>query len=423
LEDPQSDGEGRGAYLKIAVVAPTEIPARRANTMQVMKMAQALVILGHQVHLVAPGHYSTENSDAPALSPCRKRIKENSDYNQDAIWRKLSHHYGIKHQFSIDWLQSAPPLRRYDYGMRSVLWARSLKADLLYTRLPQSAAIASRMGLATILETHDLPQGNFGGWFFLHFIRGKGARRLVVITKALANDISKEFEIDCLPPFTIIAPDGVDLERYSYIPEPSKARLALVNNENTHLEQRLPVERFTVGYTGHLYRGRGAEMFLDLAARLPDYTFLIVGGEPQDVSHLQGMAHAQQLDNLILTGFIPNSELPQYQAACDVLVMPYQLRVEASSGGDISRYLSPMKLFEYLACQRAIISSDLPVLQEVLNSQNAILLSGEDVNNWIGAIKKLHSKPELRRKLAIQARNDADLYTWENRATRILEGL
>jgi glycosyltransferase involved in cell wall biosynthesis len=103
--------------------------------------------------------------------------------------------------------------------------------------------------------------------------------------------------------------------------------------------------------------------------------------------------------------------------------MPYQLRVAASSGGDISRYLSPMKLFEYLACERAIISSDLPVLQEVLNSQNAILLSGEDIDSWVGALRKLHLDPALRKKLAIQARQDANLYTWESRATRILEGL
>jgi hypothetical protein len=33
--------------MKIAIIAPTEIPARRANTLQVMKMAQALVVRGH----------------------------------------------------------------------------------------------------------------------------------------------------------------------------------------------------------------------------------------------------------------------------------------------------------------------------------------------------------------------------------------
>ncbi len=118
---------------------------------------------------------------------------------------------------------------------------------------------------------------------------------------------------------------------------------------------------------------------------------------------------------------MPNAELPLYQAACDVLLMPYQQKVAASSGGDIARYLSPMKLFEYLACQRPIVSSDLAVLQEVLNPQNAILAPADDPAAWERAIQSLRSDPELRNRLASQARQDAQRYTWETRARRILE--
>jgi glycosyltransferase involved in cell wall biosynthesis len=409
--------------MKIAVIAPTEIPARRANSMQVMKMAQALVVLGHQVRLVAPG--KTLKADQDTSDPDNHGLKTKGDSRsvQEATWTRLSQHYGIEHRFPVEWLPAASKLRRYDYGLRAVQWARDWKAELIYTRLPQSAAIASTIGLATILETHDLPQGRFGAWVFLRFVKGRGGRRLVLITRALATDISRQLKINCSLPFTVIAPDGVDLERYAHLSEPVSARLTL-NQENSAFRiNNIPVDRFTVGYTGHLYKGRGLEILLELAARMPEFTFLIVGGEPQDVSYLQGIVNSRNLENILLTGFIPNSELAHYQAACDVLVMPYQLRVSASSGGDISRYLSPMKLFEYLACERAIVSSNLPVLQEVLNTRNAILLSGEEIDSWTEAIRKLHSNPELRMKLAKQARQDASLYTWESRATHILEGL
>ncbi len=144
---------------------------------------------------------------------------------------------------------------------------------------------------------------------------------------------------------------------------------------------------FTAGYTGHLYAGRGGELMIELAARLPEITFLLVGGEPPDVARLQAKVNARQLDNVILTGFIPNADLPLYQAACDVLLMPYQKPVAASSGGDIAPYLSPMKLFEYLACGRAILSSDLPVLREVLNPANAVLLDPETSRAWAAALR------------------------------------
>jgi glycosyltransferase involved in cell wall biosynthesis len=80
-------------------------------------------------------------------------------------------------------------------------------------------------------------------------------------------------------------------------------------------------------------------------------------------------------------------------------------------------------LFEYLASRRPIISSDLPVLQEVLNPQNAILVPAHDLDAWVRAIDSLQTDPSLRDRLAGQACQDSRKYTWEMRAARILEGL
>jgi glycosyltransferase involved in cell wall biosynthesis len=157
-----------------------------------------------------------------------------------------------------------------------------------------------------------------------------------------------------------------------------------------------------------------------MAANLPDVIFFLVGGEPGDVERLRAESISRGLDNLTLTGFILNADLPRYQAACDVLLMPYQKQVAASSGGDIAQYLSPMKVFEYLACGRAILSSDLPVLREVLNEQNAVLLPPDDVGAWSKAIRNLRDNPHLRQSLSEQARNDAQQYSWVARAARLL---
>jgi glycosyltransferase involved in cell wall biosynthesis len=382
--------------VKIALAAPTEIPARRANTLQVMKMAQALAGLGHDVRLAAP-----RSPGAPHLPP------------GEAAWEALRLHYGLEQRFSIEWLPASPRWRRYDYTLRAVQWARGWDADVLYTRLPQAAALASRQGFPTVFEIHDLPQGLLGPRFLRWFVHGSGARRLVVITRALADDLARRFDVSPEGPFTVIAPDGVDIQRYAGLPEPLEARRRLF----ARLQSRLDPERFTAGYTGHLYAGRGSELLLALARALPEMNFIIAGGEPQDVARLQ--AQTAGLDNLLLAGFVPNAELPGYQAACDVLLAPYAGRVAASSGGDIARYLSPMKLFEYLACGRAIVSSDLPVLREVLNAGNAVLLPPEDVAAWTRTLRRLCADDAARDQLAGQARRDAAGYTWERRAARI----
>ena len=249
---------------------------------------------------------------------------------------------------------------------------------------------------------------------FRRYLKGRGAARLVVITRALADDLSREFGAPSsgrLNRLTLIAPDGVDLERYQDIPEPRAARKILL--ERNFMDSPIPEGRFTAGYTGHLYQGRGVNQMLKMASRLPDITFLIIGGEAEQISQLRSTAASMDLKNVSVVGFIPNAELPLYQAACEALMMPYQDRVAASSGGDISRYLSPMKLFEYMACGRVILASDLPVLKEVLNAQNAILLPPDDIHEWVSALKRLQSHPERLKALASQARSDANNYSWE----------
>ena len=209
-----------------------------------------------------------------------------------------------------------------------------------------------------------------------------------------------------------VHPDGVDVERYESLPPPPVARQQL----------DLP-DAFTLGYTGHLYAGRGVQLILQLAAQLPDLRFLLVGGQPVDVERVRAQIAEQQLANITLTGFVPNAQLPLYQAASDVLLMPYQARVAASSGGDIAAFLSPMKMFEYLAASRPILASDLPVLAEVLTPQNAIILPQDDPQQWVDAIQRLAADPKSGEQIAAVARRTAARHTWEQRAAAILKGI
>jgi glycosyltransferase involved in cell wall biosynthesis len=392
--------------MHIAIVAPTSIPSRRANTVQVMKMAQAFVKLKHGVHLAVPNNSNNNQSGAQS-------------------WQDIAHLYGLTRKFPIDWLPADPKLRKYDYAWHAVRWARRLESDLLYTRLPQAATLAALMGLETIFEMHDRPRGILGPILFKRYLKAKGARRLVLISKALASDLHQEFAASENPPFAVVIPDGVDLERYANLPGPTESRVKLIDIIKPVLDRfgyKFSVDRFTVGYTGHLYPGRGIHLILEMAKRLKYMNFLIVGGDPQDVIQVREIVRLNGLGNVTLTGFVPNAELPLYQASCDLLLMPYQRKVSASSGGDIARYLSPMKLFEYLACGRPICSSDLPVFREVLSDEDAVLLPPDDIDGWVAAIQNLRDNPLGRDELSTRSKEMAIRYSWERRAKLILEG-
>jgi glycosyltransferase involved in cell wall biosynthesis len=119
-------------------------------------------------------------------------------------------------------------------------------------------------------------------------------------------------------------------------------------------------------YTGHLYPGRGMQVLEYLAQQMPQVNFVWLGGRPADVEHWRKRAASQVLSNLNVLGFIENRLIPAYQSAADALLMPYERVITTSSGGNTADICSPMKMFEYMAAGRAILSSDLPVLREVL---------------------------------------------------------
>ncbi len=377
--------------MNIVCISASIVPSSTANSIQVMKACQALVQLGHTIHLIVP--------------ETGQRIPETSD---------LKTYYGLVNDFPVVWLPTNPRLHRYDLAWRAVHRARDVQAELIYTWLPQAGLASLLQGIPLVLELHGPAEGRFGPSLFRLLLHLPGKKRLLPITHALANLLNaKGMKLD--EPggqaSTVISPNGIDLERYTQLPDPASARHKL----------GLP-EAPTAGYTGHLYAGRGMTLLLELARRLPDVQFLWVGGRETDVQDWRTRLHGEGVDNIHLTGFVENNQLPLYQAAADVLLMPYERSISGSSGGDSAAYASPMKMFEYMACQRPILSSDLPVIREVLNESNAVLLPPEEPAAWAESLNSLLSDSSRRNTLVNQAWQDVQPYTWLERARRALAG-
>jgi glycosyltransferase involved in cell wall biosynthesis len=353
-----------------------------------MKMCQAFTALGHEVQLFVTGH--------------DPRIE----------WSELAKHYGLAHRFDIAWLGRIRLLRGYGFALRSLARAKAWEAELYFVWPFQVAALASQRGLPTVFEIHDRPSGVTGPWLFRLFMGGTGARRLIAISHSLLAWVESHFAIKPWPGFALVAPLGVDLERYGDLPTNEQARAAL----------RLP-QGFIASYTGHLYPGRGMQLMLELARRNPQITFLWAGGEEEVVAAWRDRIAKDGPRNIRLLGFVSNRDLPLVHAASDALLMPYQRKLQTSSGSDTVEFASPMKMFEYMASGRPIISSDLPVLREILSEQTALLVPPDDVQAWHDSLMWIRSDPSRGRALAQRAREEVNQYTWQSRALKILAGL
>jgi 4-amino-4-deoxy-L-arabinose transferase-like glycosyltransferase len=147
------------------------------------------------------------------------------------------------------------------------------------------------------------------------------------------------------------------------------------------------------------------------AAFLPKDTHLyFVGGTEEDIARMQKQYPNTQ--NIFFKHHRPHDEIPLWQRAADVLVLPNtaQERISAED-------TSPMKLFEYMASGTPIVASRLPSVEEIADDSRAILVTPDDPQALAEGIKKaLLGAGEEK---TLPAREWVAEHTWEKRAGRI----
>ncbi len=120
-----------------------------------------------------------------------------------------------------------------------------------------------------------------------------------------------------------------------------------------------------VGYYGCLAEWFDYDLVLEVACRKPNWCFLLVGYcFDGTVSRLREAG----LENIILYPAQPYAKLPSFVAAFDIQCIPFVIN-------DITNATSPVKLFEYMATGKPILTSKLP---ECLRYRSVATYSGSD---------------------------------------------
>ncbi|HTE53088.1 MAG TPA: glycosyltransferase family 4 protein [Kofleriaceae bacterium] len=372
--------------MRILYLSLSYVPSRRASSVQVMKMCSALARQGHEVVLVVKA------------GPAAEAARAADDFA----------FYGVEPSFRIEKLPR--PARRGGGAVYAAAMARRLVehrrwADLVYCRDPVGGACASLLRMPLVFEAHGLPGNRLQRAMWRQMTGSRGFVAMVAISDALRRDILAEGLLpdgrDC-----IVAHDAADVPERA----PSAGRAA---NGRPH-----------VGYVGNLYKGRGIELLLEVARRMPEADFDVVGGSEADIARWRA---ASPPANLLFHGFHPHSELGPFYDRFDLVVMPHSRDgvVGASGSSDISRWTSPMKMFEYMASGLPMVASDLPVLQEVLrHGQNALIARSDDTGDWIEKIRALIADPDLGARLARTAQEELHRdHTWDARASHVINQL
>jgi glycosyltransferase involved in cell wall biosynthesis len=383
--------------VELVYLANARLPTEKAHGLQIVKMCEAFAQAGATVELVVPrrantpqmrgigdlwAHYGIATRFTLIRLPCLD-------------WRWLTH-VGLESLW-FRWIE-------YTFGL-SVLWflvrQQRRKRDLvIYTRDeylgPWLVRLQQRLGLHVFFEAHNIHVRSWARRF--GHVEG-----LVAIT----NGLRQEFVEAGLPPERcLVAPDGVDLSRFVDLPDRAQARKRL----------NLPSDKPIVCYTGHLFRWKGVYTLVESAAQLLEAWFVIVGGMPADVQALRHFAADRHVANVQFVGHVPPTQVPLYQVAADVLVLPNSGREAISAP-----YASPLKLFEYMAAGRPIVASGLPSILEVLtDGLDALLVEPDDPDALASGIRRILSSAELAVSLGMAAQRKVTDFTWQKRAQEVL---
>ena len=279
------------------------------------------------------------------------------------------------------------------------------RPDIVFTRDPILAKEASHLNIPVVLELHSLPEHTSKMSRALErLIRSPHLRRIICISGSLANDLVEHYPIERHDIEVLVAHDGASSTSFSDPVQP----------------ENHPIR---IGYFGHLYPGKGAETISMIAPRLPELRFEIFGGREEDIERWR--SQTERIDNLTFHGHIAHDKVASEMSKCDVLIAPYRSSVSHIGGGDISGWMSPLKLFEYMAAERPVVTSRLPALEEVVSSgNNGVLCDPEDPQDWVRALDSLSKDGKLRKRLARNARQDFEQnYTWQARAEKVLAGI
>jgi glycosyltransferase involved in cell wall biosynthesis len=349
----------------IYYVAELNLPSKSAYSIHVMKMCEAFSKLGFRINLFVINSKNT--------SQIFKSYNLKDKFNINSIFNKfIELNFIYRAVFSIKILLK-------NFSQNSIFISRSIIFAL----------IASVFNKKVILELHHEITGISKIFYnILNKLSLTDNLKYIFLNKKL----NKIYKIN--PKKNIVLDDAVNINDFKF-----KKKIK---------------HKKTCVYIGSFFEGKGVEQIFRLAKLNKDIKFHLYGDK-------QFLKIHHKLENIKIFSFINYNKIPKILSKYEIALMPYQNKVKGRGSIWIEKYMSPLKMFDYLAAKMIIIASDLKVYKHILkNDYNSILVKINDDTLWSKKIRKILESNEKKKKLRINAYKTAEKYTWDKRCKKII---
>lgn len=359
-------------HKKISYIAEINLESKSAYKHQVLKMCDAFSKKGFSTTL-----YLINSNNINFKSLKKKHILKSKFKIVQIFKNTNSLNFFLRVIFSI----------KLFFTLRN-------KKELLYFRSVLSGFIFAILGYKCTLEIHQPLSGLTKTLYILFKKSILKNSKFIFINKNLNKYFSLKKNL------FIIADDGVDLKDFEL-----KNKIKFINS---------------CVYTGSLFKGKGIELIIKIAKKIKKFNFYVYGDLRTASNSV--IDDCRNLKNIKLLGHVSYNKIPKILKSHKIILMPYSKEVFGNHKyANLSSYMSPLKLFDYLAAGRVIIASKNKSYAHILkNNTNSLLCSSLEVNDWIRAISRISSNRFNFIKFQKNSLKTAKLFSWQSRASNII---
>ena len=186
-----------------------------------------------------------------------------------------------------------------------------------------------------------------------------------------------------------------------------------VNPDEFEIKKKIKYKNTCI-YIGSFFEGKGIDQIYRLAKKNPKIFFHVYGER-------KNLTFKNYAKNLKIYEHISYNKIPSILSNYEIALMPYQKKIKGRGSMNLEKFMSPLKMFDYLAAQLVIIASDLNVYKHILkNNFNCKLVKINDDNSWSKIINGLFKNKKRKNYLKKNAAKTALNYTWEKRSKKII---
>ena len=368
--------------MKICYLSNSAIPSRVAASIQTVKMCEAFSKLNNKVLLIT--------------------------FNDLEFKSNFLNFYNVKSKFLIKKIKrfkSFPlGINYYLFSMFSVIESLKFKPKVYITRNFFTCFLLVILRKNVIMELHHGLDIESRIVKFLttkiKFLNSFYVKKVIAITNGVKEEYIKKKIIKKNKIFVLSSGSSI------------QKKFEFLNNKKI----------FRIGYFGSMFESRGLNL-IEKLAKIDFKNEYYLYGDFKD-NKIYRLRNSKK--NININDYIPYKDVPNELNKMDILLIPYVSSITvAGDVGDITKFTSPLKLFDYLSVGKIIICSNYDVLKEVIKEKkNAVFIKNyKNPYSWKNEIEKLKYLPA---KQLIISKNNYTLskkYSLVSRAEKILKGI